>query len=65
MRKNDPLTIYPDSEVRRAVQRIAENDNDRPVSRMIEMAAKAFVVLYDRDKYAALRLVDEFSTAQK
>jgi hypothetical protein len=55
-----PLTTYPDAPLRRHLEDISEADHDRPLSKVAEMAMQAFVVLFERDKYEALRLVDAY-----
>lgn len=60
--KAKPLTIYPEPDTRRAMADIAEDDHDRPLSKMIEVAMKAFIVLYKRDKAEARKLADQFDT---
>lgn len=54
------VTIYPSPEVKRAIEEIAEDDHDRPVSHVAEMALRAWVMLYREDKYNALKLADSF-----
>jgi hypothetical protein len=58
--RSDQLTIYPGTELRRAAERISEQDHGRPISKVVEMALKAYCVLYERDKYEAIRLADSF-----
>jgi hypothetical protein len=61
MAKNtNQLTIYPSAEVKRAAEQIGEDDHGRPVSKIAEMALRAFVVMYRKDKWAALKMADEF-----
>ena len=60
--KEKPLTIYPDPNVRRAVSRISEEDHDRPLSKVVELAVKAFAVLWDRDRSEARKLADQFDS---
>lgn len=63
--REKPLTVYPDADLRREVARISEDDHDRPVSKMAELALKAWCVLWERDKYEAMKLADAFGRAAK
>jgi hypothetical protein len=60
--KPAPVTVYPDPDLKRAIQEIAEDDHDRPVCHVIEMAMKAYAVLYREDKYKAIQLADSFKS---
>jgi hypothetical protein len=42
------------------MSRVAEADHDRPLSKVAEMALRAFIVLWERDKWEAMKLADEF-----
>ena len=55
-----PLTVYPGGEVRDALALIQKQDHGRPIAHVAEMALKAFAVLFTRDKYEAMKLVDAF-----
>jgi hypothetical protein len=60
MKANRPVTTYPDPELKRAMERIAEDDHGRPLCKVIELAMKAWCVSYQRNKWEALKLADEF-----
>jgi hypothetical protein len=59
----DQITVYPSPDVAREITKISEEDHGRPLAHTAEMAMKAFIVLWRRDKYEAQRVVDEFAAA--
>lgn len=63
--KEKPLTVYPDADLRRAVARVGEDDHNRPLSKVADLALRAWIVMYDQDKYAAMKLADSFGRAAK
>lgn len=58
--RDKPLTVYPSGDLRRAVEKISADDHDRPISKVVELAIKAFAVQWQTDKWAAMRLADQF-----
>lgn len=60
--KEKPLTVYPPGDVRMALEQISAADNDRPLAHVAAMAIKAYAVQWKRDKFAAMKLADEFDT---
>jgi hypothetical protein len=62
--KERPMSIYPGETVKRAVADISKADHDRPHSHVVELAIKAFAVLWKRDRYEALKLADAFDSSR-
>jgi hypothetical protein len=62
--KPKPLTVYPETDLRREVERIGDEDHNRPTSHVAIIALKAFVSLYRRDPFEALKLAGEFDKQQ-
>lgn len=58
--REKPLTVYPSGDLRRAIEKISDDDHDRPMSKVVELAIKAFAVQWKADKWAAMRLADQF-----
>jgi hypothetical protein len=64
MSRPKPLTIYPQPEVRGAIERIAHRE-ERPLSKTVEQAFKAFSVMWDKDRFATLKLIESFDARQQ
>jgi hypothetical protein len=63
--KQKPVTFYPGQHTRHALEKIGQADHNRPKAHVVELAVKAFAVLFERDKFAALKLADEFDSAHQ
>jgi hypothetical protein len=58
--KERPMSIYPDETVKRAIADISTADHNRPQSHVVELAVKAFAMLWRKDRYEAMKLADSF-----
>lgn len=59
------MTVYPGAVLKREIAAIAADDHDRPQAKVVELAIKAFIVAWRKDRWGALKQAAEYDQQGK